>query len=353
MAKDYYSILGIPKGASADEIKKAYRKLAHRHHPDKTGGDDLRFKEINEAYYVLSDEGRRSSYDKFGVGVGGGQGAPDFSIFTEGFDGWFADIMSEFFGGGVHEAQSRGRDIAVGLTITLEQVATGMKEDLIVTRWVMCDRCKGKGGEPGTSLKTCGVCSGAGKLHRVEQTFFGAMTRVVRCPTCSGAGEIPETPCTTCRGSGRIRRQDRVPVTLPAGLEDGETFVIERGGDVPVAPHAGKSGSLYVTVHVASHNRFRREGDDLWADEEISFLTLVRGGSIAIKTLDESSVRLKIPQGTASGKVFRISGKGLPRRRRSLHRGSRGDLYVTVHARVPQKPSKKFLDALDILGEEL
>lgn len=357
--KDYYSILGVAKKASADDIKKAYRRLAHKLHPDKESGDEERFKEINEAYYVLSDNRRRHQYDQFGVGPGaqaprGASG--DFSGFAEGFDSWFSDIMEQFFGaegaGGTRRS-SRGRDIAVELTVTLEQAFSGIKEELSVMRWVSCDRCQGGGGEPGTSLKTCTACSGAGRLHRVEQTFFGAMTRVVRCPECQGSGEVPENPCTTCKSSGRIRKQDRVSVSLPAGMEEGDTFMVDAGGDVPQVPRAGKPGSLYVTVRVAPHARFRRESEDLWVDEDASFFVLLRGGTTTLKGIDEQSIRLKIPTGTASGKVFRVKGHGMPRRKRGGGRGDRGDLYVTVHARIPQKPSQKLLDALGGFADEL
>lgn len=356
MQKDYYSVLGVSRNASSDEIKKAYRHLAHQHHPDKEGGNEERFKEINEAYYVLSDRQRRERYDHFGAGPGSAKtsarGAEGFPGFTEGFESWFADIMEEFFGGAVGAGRARGRDIAADVTVTFEEVLSGARRELSVTRWLACDRCRGSGGEPGSSLKTCAACSGAGRLHRVEQTFFGAMTRLVRCPTCRGAGEAPETPCTTCRGAGRVRRQDRVPVALPSGMESGDTFVVEGGGDAPERPDSGRAGSLYVSVQVEPHPRFRREGDDLWIDEEVSFFTLVRGGSITVRGLDGKAKRLVIPAATPSGKVFRVAGQGLPRRRRSL-RGSRGDLYVTVHARVPQKPSARMRSRLEEIADEL
>lgn len=356
--KDYYSILGIDKKASSDEIKKAYRRLAHQFHPDKAGGNEEHFKEINEAYYVLSDAKRRKQYDHFGVGPGSqrGAGAYDFSGFPEGFETWFSDIVEEFFGGasaGAGRRGTRGRDIAVELTVSLEQVLHGVREEVSVVRWVACDRCKGGGGEPGSAMKTCSTCSGAGRLHRVEQTFFGAMTRLVRCPECHGQGEVPEQKCTTCKGAGRARRQDRIPVAIPPGMADGDTFVVEGGGDVSLAPRLGKGGALYVTVHVAPHPRLKRDGDNLWTEEEISFLTLLRGGTVIVKGIDDEALRLKIPHGTPSGKVFRLGGHGLPQQRRNGGSGNRGDLYVTVHARVPSKPSQNLLDTLKGIAEEL
>jgi molecular chaperone DnaJ len=355
--KDYYQILGVAKGATPDDIKKAYRRLAHQHHPDKTGGDDARFKEINEAYYVLSDPKRRESYDRFGSGPGaaGGAGAGFRAGFTEGFDGWFQDILEQFFGGGLDETfaqgQSHGRDLAVELTMELEQVRAGLQQDIPIGRYVKCKRCVGVGGEPGSTLQTCATCSGAGKLHRVEQTFFGTMTRLVICPDCQGVGEVPEDKCTTCKGSGRNREQSQVSVTIPAGVEDGETFAMRGAGDVPEHPaHGGRTGTLYVTVRIAAHPKFRREADDLWTEEEISFLLLVRGGTATLQDLEGKDIKLKIPKGTPSGKVFRITGKGLPSRRKGA---STGALFVTVHAHVPEKPSKELIDGLRELGDEL
>lgn len=361
--KDYYTILGVKKEASQDEIKKAYRKLAHQHHPDKTGGDDMRFKEINEAYYVLSDPERRQKYDRFGQGPGAqpgaGPGAGFHTGFTDGFDGWFSDILEQFFGGmaddgsvaagfGASPRPQRGRDIGLEMSVTLEQAARGLKEEIPVTRWVSCSRCQGEGAEPATEMKTCVTCSGAGRLHRVEQTFFGTMTRLVTCPKCQGAGEIPEQACTTCKGSGRNKQQTQVSVTLPAGMEDGETFGVRGAGDMPKQP-GGKPGNLHVKVKVEPSERFRREGADLWMDEEVSFLKLVRGGSLTLKGLLGEDVKLKIPKGTPSGKVFRIANHGMPRRKR----GGKGNLYVTLHAHVPEKAKKKLIDHLREIQEDL
>lgn len=356
--KDYYTILGVKKDSSQDEIKKAYRKLAHQYHPDKTGGDDDRFKEINEAYYVLSDPDRRQKYDRFGHGPGtanaAGPGAGFQAGFAEGFDGWFSDILEQFFGGVVDEEtfgtrpQQRGRDIGIEMTVSLAQAAKGLKEEIPVTRWASCDRCSGNGAEPGTEMKTCDTCSGAGRLHRVEQTFFGTMTRLVTCPKCQGAGEQPEQVCTTCQGSGRTKNATQVQVTLPAGMEDGETFAVRGAGDMPKRP-GGKPGNLYVTVRVEASDQFRREGADLWTDEEVSFVKLLRGGTVTIKGLLGEEIKLKIPKGTPSGKVFRIAGSGMPKRKR----GGKGNLYITVHAHVPEKASKKLIEHLRSVQDDL
>lgn len=360
MSKDYYQILGVKKDASFDDIKKAYRSLAHKYHPDKEGGSEERFKEINEAYYVLSDSKRRSNYDSFGIGPnasfggrGGPSGAEFFGGFAEGFEDWFSDIFGDLFGAGfaTTRREARGRDLSVELVITLKDVLHGISIPVSLTKWAVCDRCKGSGSEPGTSLKTCSACSGAGRLHRVEQTIFGPITRAVPCPTCNGSGEVPEVACTTCRGSGRVKRKDTINVTLPAGLEEGETLLVEGAGDAS-PKRGGKPGSLYVTVRVAQDKRFRRDGADLWAEEEASFTTLVSGGTVTIKDLDNKSLRLKIPPGTPSGKIFKIAGKGLPKRGGRL-RKSFGDLYVAVHVRIPQNPSAKLIDRLKDLEEEL
>lgn len=355
--KNYYSILGVKKAATQDDIKKAYRQLAHQHHPDKTGGDDVRFKEINEAYYVLSDPNRRSKYDQFGGGPsvaaqGPGAGAGFAAGFTDGFDGWFSDILEQFFTGAVDEdlltKKQRGRDLGVEMTVSLDQAAKGLKEEIPVTRWVRCKRCGGQGAEPGSAMKTCSTCSGAGRLHRVEQTFFGTMTRLVICPSCQGVGEEPDQVCTTCTGAGRTKQQDRITVTLPPGMEDGETFAVRGGGDTAITS-TGKSGLLYVTVHVEQHDTFRREGADLWMDEEISFYTLVKGGTITVHALNGTEIKVKVPRGTPSGKIFRVAGKGMPKRKGT----GRGDLYMTIHAHVPERATGKTLEALKKIAEEL
>lgn len=359
MNKDYYTILGIKDDASQDDIKKAYRKLAHKHHPDKTGGDDMRFKEINEAYYVLSDTSRRKHYDQFGVGTDvktdrGDVHGPGFDGFTEGFETWFQDILDQFgfgdFGFDVPHSRTRGHDLGLEITITLPQVFKGLIEDVPLTHWMRCKRCTGSGAEPGSTLTTCATCSGAGKLHRVEQTFFGTMTRLVICPKCSGAGELPEEQCTTCKGSGREKRQERIAIQIPPGVEDGQTIVLKGAGDVPEHPTIGKQGSLYVTVRVETHPRFKREGDDLWLEEEILFTTLVGGGTVEIEAIDGSKLRVKIPKATPSGKVFRVAGKGLPHQAK---RGGKGNLYITVHARVPERPSRRLIEKLKELSDEL
>ncbi len=351
---DYYTVLGVKKAASQDDIKKAYRKLAHQFHPDKTGGDDVRFKQINEAYYVLSDPNRRSKYDQSGSGPNvAGPGAGFQAGFTDGFDGWFQDILEQFFGGAVETEfdmprKQRGRDIGVEMTVNLEQAAEGLKEEIPVTRWNRCKRCSGVGAEPGSEMKTCSTCSGAGRLHRVEQTFFGTMTRLVVCPECSGVGEQPEQKCTTCEGSGRTRQQVQVQVELPPGMENGETFAIRGAGDASKTP-GGKGGLLYITVNIEPHERFRREGADLWVDEEVSFLKLVRGGTINLNGLGGNEIRIKAPKGTPSGKVFRIAGKGMPKRKR----GGKGDLYVTIHVHVPEKASKELIERLKEVQDDL
>ena len=357
--KDYYSILGVAHGADGDEIKRAWRKLAHKFHPDKTGGDDNKFKEVNEAYYVLSDQGRRAQYDRFGTaasgfsagGGSGANGAPfggagmpfgEFSgEFASGFEDWFSEILENFFAGsglrssGRSERFEKGKDIHVEITVPFETIFTGLTQELSLKMPRPCERCHGSAREPGTAAVSCKACGGVGRLHRVEQTIFGTVTRLVTCPTCFGRGDVPESPCTTCNGEGRQERIERIEAHIPPGVEDGETLRFRKYG---AAGRAGATaGDLYVTVRVLAHKRLRREGIDLWIDEEISFPAAVLGGTIAIE-LPGGTVNLKIPGGTPSGKVFRLSKHGVPNRKDSSVR--RGDVFVRVNVRVPHKASE-------------
>ena len=369
--KDYYSILGISRTASGDEIKKAWRKLAHKFHPDKTGGEDEKFKEVNEAYYVLSDPDRKAQYDHFGVGASnfgsgnpfsgsaspfGGAGTPfgDFSgEFASGFEDWFSDILENFFAGPGFRAQEKtsrfvkGKDVHVEITVPFETIFKGAAQELSLKILRPCERCQGSAKEPGTAAVSCKACGGAGRLHRVEQTILGTLTRLVMCPTCLGRGEIPEAPCTTCKGEGRQERVERIEAQIPAGVEDGETLRFSKYGE---AGRVGsQAGDLYVTVRVLPHKNLRREGTDLWLDEEIPFPVAVLGSTILVE-LPGSTVKLKIPSGTPSGKVFRLQNYGVPDRKNSAKRGS---VYVRVVVRVPRKVSERVKRLLTEIEEEL
>jgi len=358
MAKDYYKILGVASGASSDEIKNAYRKLAHKYHPDKSGGDESKFKEINEAYSILSDPEKKKRYDSFGSAFGPGTGGAawgpeDFGYQGAGFED-LGEIFEEFFGFGRPKrraSQGRGKDIIVDIELSLEEAFAGQSKEVVITKFANCERCSGKGAEPGTPLSTCKTCQGRGGLERMEQTFFGTFTRLTTCPNCHGRGEIPEKPCTTCRGEGRMKRSVKMDISIPPGVADGETLKVSGAGE------AGKQGSsagdLFLNIHIKPHAVFQRKGNDLWNRVEVSFPQAVMGTKLDVPMID-GSIKLTVPAGTPSGKILRIKGKGMPvvgGRGRTVV--SRGDSYVTIVVRVPQKISKKGQELLEDLEEEL
>lgn len=350
-SKNYYAILGIEKTASADDIKRAWRKLAHQYHPDKRGGDDSKFKEINEAYYVLSDPSRRSQYDQFGVapGVGTGSGFDyqGFTPFTEGFDEWFADILESFLGADFSGSpKRRGKDIHVELGIPFDRAYLGGREEITLNLFRPCTRCKGSGGEPGSSKIICKACGGVGRMHRVEQTFFGAFTRLVVCPECQGQKEVPEVICTTCKGLGREKRSQKIEIVIPQSIEDGETLKIAQAGEAGIKGAA--PGDVYVTVRVLPDARWRREDDNVVLEEDLSFPVAVLGGTISVH-LPDTTIRLKIPQGTHSGHTFRIRGKGF------MKRGTRqrGDALVRVEVHVPKSLSEDAKQMIEKFRDDL
>ncbi len=356
MPKDYYKILGIDRAASQDEVKSAFRRLAHKHHPDKAGGDESKFKEINEAYSILSDPEKRRRYDTFGSAGDGPHGNGfGFGNFQEGNAsfGDFGDIFNDFFGfGQQHDRRSagRGKDVVVDVEVSLEEAFGGINKQLVLTKHVSCDRCAGKGAEPGTAFTTCAACQGRGGLERVEQTFFGTFTRLTTCPTCRGRGEIPEKPCATCRGDGRVRRSMKMDVAIPAGVDDGETLKVESAGET--GKYGASAGDLFLNIHVKPHAVFHRKGNDIWTKADISFSNAILGTKIDVPTLD-GSVRLTIPPGTPAGKIFRLQGKGMPASLGRSRAAARGDEYVTVGIKVPTKISKRAQKLLEELEGEL
>lgn len=352
MAKDYYDILGVGRSASDDEIKKAYRKLAHKYHPDKSGGDAEKFKEINAAYQVLSDKSKRSQYDQFGQtfegsGPGGGQGFGgfDFSGFQQGFGGQgggfefgegFEDIFSDIFGGGRrNDNRQRGRDIQVDVEISFEEMVSGAKRDVSLLRRTTCDVCNGSGGEPGSKEEKCPTCGGSGQIKKVMRSFFGSFQQVSTCPTCFGGGKTYSKKCHKCAGEGRVKEQRSIHIEIPAGISDGQTISLQGQGEA--GERGAANGDLYVTVHVKQHSRFERKGDNIISKEHISFSQAVLGDKINVATI-EGAVHMKIPAGTQSGEIFRIKGQGVPQLGRS---GRRGDQLVTVVVDIPKNPSRQ------------
>ncbi|MCX6762002.1 MAG: molecular chaperone DnaJ [Candidatus Moranbacteria bacterium] len=371
MSNDYYNILGVSKGASDDEIKKAYRKLAHKHHPDKTGGDEAKFKEINEAYQVLSDKSKRSQYDQYGQtfdqagrsGAGGGQGfggfssqgGPasgwDFSSQGFGFDGGdFEDIFSSIFSGGRGGSttrRKRGKDIQVDVEIDFAEMVSGAKRQINLRKSTICDRCDGAGGEKGSELKTCATCGGAGRVQKISRSFFGSFSQVAECPDCHGVGKIISKKCSKCRGDGRVMAENKLDIEIPAGIADGQTLSMQGAGEAGGV--GGVPGDLYINVHVRAHKEFKRNGQDILSSVEIPFSVAALGGETIIETID-GRLTLKIPSGTQSGEQFRVKGKGVP----NLHSGSRGNQIVKVIVRIPKRlnrEQKRLLEELGQLGE--
>lgn len=356
MSKDYYNILGVDKNASDEEIKKAYRKLAHKYHPDKVGGDEARFKEINEAYQVLSDKEKRSQYDQFGQtfeqaqaqgGFSGFEGFRDFSSFAEGFDfnfgqggfSGFEDIFGDIFQRAGFErtarrSRMRGEDIQVDIEITFAEMAHGTEKELELYKGVKCSRCGGVGAEPGTKKIECPKCRGKGQIKTIQRTILGSVTQLSMCPECQGIGMIPEKKCVKCGGDGRVREYEKIKIKIPAGIRDGQTIRLEGLGEA--GEHGGEAGDLYVNVHVLPDKRFERKGDDIYSEKKISFSQAVLGDKVEVETID-GIVKLKIPAGTQSGEVFRLKKRGL----KHLNRYGYGDHYVRIQVVTPRNLTRE------------
>jgi molecular chaperone DnaJ len=357
--RDYYEVLGVSKSATADEIKRAYRKQAMEHHPDKHGGDDAKFKELGEAYDTLKDPQKRAGYDQFGHagaqgnpfgGGGGGQAGQGygggFDFNGAGFD--FSDILNQFMGGtggGASRGPARGRDLEVSVTVEFTEAIFGTEKSVSLTLDDSCEHCHGNGAEPGTKLTTCKTCHGRGQVTRVQQTILGAMQQTSVCPTCSGRGEIPEKACTVCHGSGVMRRMRTIKVKIPAGVDDGATMRLTGSGAAPKG--GGTKGDLYVQIRVRSDRRFTRDGRDIHSSVAIPMVAAALGTEVEVETVD-GPVTLKIPAGTQSGKVFKLSGRGVP----VLGRSSRGDHLVTITAEIPTKLSGKQRELLEQFAAE-
>ena len=358
--RDFYEILGVKKGASEDELKKAYRKLAKGNHPDLHPGDkecEARFKEINEAYEVLSDPDKRAKYDQFGhaafdpsQGFGGGGGFGGF----EGFGG-FGDIFSDIFGGGFGfgggggrnpNAPRKGDNLRATVNIKFEEAAFGVKKDVFVSKIEQCPDCKGTGCAEGTTAEVCPDCKGTGTVMSTKRTPFGMVQSSEQCPKCKGRGKIIHSPCKTCRGMGSVRRQHKVSVSIPAGIDDGQTISLKGQGNAGL--NGGPAGDLLITVLVQPHARFERDGASILLDQEISFAQAALGAEVEVPTLD-GKVKLNIPEGTQSGTTFRLKGKGVP----FLRNGGRGDQFVTVNVAVPRGMTLTQKDALRQYAETM
>ena len=356
--RDYYEVLGISKSASADEIKKAFRRLAVKFHPDKQGGDEAKFKEINEAYEVLSNTEKRQRYDQFGhAGVGGNGGPGGFNGF-QGFgqqgqnvnfdfgDLGLGDIFGSFFGGGGRQQRSRrGQDVALDITLSFEEAVFGVTREVALQLDDICPRCKGNGAEPGAGLKTCPTCAGNGQVNRVMNSIFGQIQQTVTCDTCEGRGKVPEKVCSVCHGRGTQRGRQVVKLKIPAGIDDGATIRLSGRGEAPPAGEGGTKGDLYVNVRVKPHKKFTREGDLILSTETVGMVTAALGGQLEVETVD-GPLTMKIPAGTQSGTDFKLAGHGVP----SLRTGNRSAHIVTVHVETPTKLSKRQKELLEEFG---
>ncbi len=353
MAKrDYYEVLGVERGVGDEDLKKAYRKLALQYHPDRNPDDaeaENRFKEASEAYAVLSDPEKRRAYDQFGfAGVGAESGAPpgfdfgDLGGFGEVFNDLFGDLFGAARAGGRRRGRGqRGADLRYNLEITLEDSLEGMDAKLKLPKMRPCGTCGGSGAEPGTSPERCQHCGGSGQMI-LQQGFF----RVSRpCDVCRGQGEVVRNPCAACRGAGRVEGQQTISVRVPAGVEDGMRLRVAGEGEAGIS--GGPPGDLYVVISVATHSLFERDGQEIHCEVPIPFSTAVFGGEVQVPTL-EGKVDLRVPEGTQSGKVFRLRGKGLP----SVHTSGRGDQYVRIFVEVPSKLTPRARELLEAFAEE-
>jgi molecular chaperone DnaJ len=349
-ARDYYEILGVGKNATNDEIKTAFRSMARKYHPDvnKAPDADAVFKEINEAYTVLSDPEKRAAYDRYGhAGLNGMGGMPDFTTVD------FSDIFEEFFGFGMGgsrrarpNAPRRGADISQTITLTFEEAVFGAEKEIEISRDELCSTCRGSGAEPGTSPARCPTCGGRGEVRQTRQTFLGAMVQVTTCPTCNGTGEVINTPCHTCHGRGLEHKTVKKVVSIPAGVDNG--IQIRLSGEGHAGVNGGPNGNLYLEIKVKKHEFFRRKDDDILLDLNINIAQAVLGAEVNVPTID-GTAKLSIPPGTQAGKVFRMKGKGVP----NVRGGGRGDQLVIVNVDVPSKLTSQQRELFEQLAKTL
>lgn len=371
MAKDYYKTLGVPRNATKEDIKKAYRKLAHQYHPDK-GGDEAQFKEINEAYQTLSDDQKRGQYDQFGsafenMGRGGDHGSGGFQWpgggfrvdFGEGgpsgsggefdFSNIFEDFLGMGFGGGggarskAHER--KGKDIQIDLEITFEESILGVKKDIELGKLSRCGRCNGSGGEPGSKTKTCATCQGKGNVQKSQRTFLGSFTQVSTCPECLGSGTRPEVACQQCRGKGVEQRIEQLEIFVPRGIRDREILKITGKGEASL--NGGIAGDLYAHLHVLPHRIFRRQEDDIIMRLPLRLSQVILGDSIDVDAID-GTIKLKIPEGTQPGDILKVRGKGAY----PTSGYGRGDLLIEIKVEIPRKANRKTKELAEDLKKE-
>ncbi len=360
MSKDYYNTLGVDKSASKEEIKKAFHKQAHKYHPDKNKGDDSKFKEVNEAYQVLSDDQKRARYDQFGStdgpmggGYGGGQqggfGGFDFSGFQngQGFDmGDLGDIFGDFFGGGMGRGTKnvrRGRDIQTEIDLTFEESVFGVNKNISITKQSTCDICKGTGGKVGTKMNTCKTCNGQGKVREVRRSILGSFETTKTCETCLGSGKVSSEKCSNCHGIGVLRKQSEINIGVPSGINDGEMLKMAGAGE---DIQGGKSGDLYIKVRVKPHAIYKRDSLNLTMDLPIKLTDALLGMVYNLKTLEGNTIEVKIPEGINHNELLRVRGRGVPSSR------GRGDIIIRIQVKMPTKLSRREKELIEKLKEE-
>lgn len=351
--KNYYDVLGVDKKASKDDIKKAFHKLAHKFHPDKNSGDAEKFKEVSEAYSILSDEKKRAEYDSYGQTFGGngagfgGAGGFDFSQFQDAFNGGFGfdfgDIGDIFGGFGGAGNARRGRDISIDLEVSFKESVFGTSRKVLLAKVSKCETCHGSGAKPGTELSTCKTCNGAGKIHQTTNSIFGQITMQQACKTCHGTGKIPKERCTTCQGHGVYRKQQEIEIAVPAGIDGGEMIRLTGEGEATIG---GASGDLYVKIHVTPDSRYKKDGANIILDLSVKLSDALLGHNYQVETLDGTET-VSVPAGVTHGEILTIKGKGIPN-----IRGKRGDFLVRVKINLPQKLSKNAKNLIEKLKEE-
>lgn len=363
MAKDYYNVLGIDRKASKDDIKKAFRRLAHKYHPDKGGTDESKFKEITEAYSVLSDDRKRREYDSYGQAFAGGgpSGRPsgsssfggfDFSQFQQGFGSQnvefdFGDIFGDFFGGGrggTSRGTPRGRDISIDLEVPFKDAVFGTTRNVLLAKVSTCTLCSGTGAKSGTEIETCKTCNGSGRIHEARDSILGQFSSVRICIVCEGSGKMPKEKCPECKGHGTRRREEEIRINIPAGIDNGEMIRLQGQGE---AVKTGIPGDLYVKIHVKPHPVFRREGSNLLMDLPVKLTDALLGITVPIETLEGKTLEVKIPPMKRAEELLRVSGKGIPG-----ESGGRGDLLIRLETALPQKLSGKARKAVEELKGE-
>jgi molecular chaperone DnaJ len=349
--QDYYEVLGVPRTASAEDLKKAYRRLAMKYHPDRNSepGAEARFKQVNEAYEVLSDQEKRAMYDRFGH-----VGAAGENPFARGFDGFgfggLGDIFDAFFGGAQsrsHRGPARGADVRRTIMLSFEEAVFGVEREFEVQTAEVCTACNGLRAEPGTEPKRCPACNGSGEVRRTQQSIFGQFVNVTACDRCRGEGRIVETPCRQCRGTGREKKKRKLSVKIPAGVDSGSQMRLTGEGEL--GTNGGPRGNLYLQLNVKQHEVFRRDEDDLLLDLDLNFAQVALGDEVGVPTIDGEAHELRIPAGTQTGELFIVKGKGVPH----LRGNGRGDMIVRANVLTPRNLSKEQKDLLKRLAESM